>query len=75
MPSSSTATPDVNREVKARGKDVHWYRTDLETINEPARLLLEKYSRIPSDEVIPHVLKMVSHNLLAFARKILSCIQ
>jgi hypothetical protein len=57
--SATAAPPGVNREVKVQGKGVHWYRTDLETINEPARVLFEKYSGLPPDRVIPPVLKMV----------------
>ncbi|KAJ6104454.1 hypothetical protein N7523_010774 [Penicillium sp. IBT 18751x] len=32
-----------------------WYEPDLEEVPEPAKTLLEKYSRIPSDQVVQHV--------------------
>lgn len=63
--SGSAAEPTkVDTKVKAHGKGVHWYRTDLESVNEPARLLLEEYSGVPSNEVISHVLSTVSHRHL-----------
>lgn len=40
----------------SNGKNVSWYKQDLATIPEPARQLLETYSHIPSDQVIPHIL-------------------
>ena len=54
------AAPEVNPQIKARDKDVQWYQTDLETVSPQARELLEKYSHIPPDKVIPHILKIVS---------------
>lgn len=55
------APPEINSDVKSREKDVHYYTADLETVNEPARRLLEKYSGIPPDQVVPHILEIVSH--------------
>lgn len=40
----------------SKGKDVIWYKQDLATMKEPIRRLFETYSRIPCDEVIPHIL-------------------
>jgi hypothetical protein len=36
-----------------------WYIPTLENIDEPARELLEKYSGIPHDKVIPHIVEVV----------------
>lgn len=46
---------EVDPQIKARGKDVHWYKTDIGDVSEPARRLLEKYSRIHPDQVVPHI--------------------
>lgn len=54
------APPEVNPQIKARGKDVHWYKADIGPVSEPARQLLENYSRIPPDQVIPHIAQVVS---------------
>ena len=52
--------PEVNPQIKARGKDVHWYKADIGDVREPARQLLEKYSRIRPDRVVPHIAQIVS---------------
>lgn len=52
--------PEVNPQIKARGKDVHWYKADIGDVSEPARQLLEKYSRISPDGVVPHIAQIVS---------------
>lgn len=31
------ARPEVNPQIKARGKDVHWYKADVGDVSEPAR--------------------------------------
>lgn len=41
-------------------KQLAWYEDDLEEIAEPAKTLLEKYSKIPSDQIVKHVNDMVS---------------
>jgi hypothetical protein len=41
-------------------KSLAWYESDLKEVPEPAKTLLEKYSRIPSDKVVQHVNSMVS---------------
>lgn len=40
-------------------KNVPWYSNDLETIQDQARELLEKYSKIPADKVNSHILEVV----------------
>lgn len=47
-------------EVGTRDKTVSWYQAELEDVNPQARSVLETYCKIPSDEVVPHVLKIVS---------------
>jgi hypothetical protein len=37
-----------------------FYDPNLETVAEPARTLLEKYSGIPADQITEHVKKVVS---------------
>lgn len=54
------APPEVNPQIKARGKDVHWYKSDIGDVSEPARQLLEQYSRIPPDQVASHIAEVVS---------------
>ncbi|KAJ5617692.1 hypothetical protein N7537_002806 [Penicillium hordei] len=46
------------------GFDPHkfaWYEPELIEVPEPAKSLLEKYSKIPSEQVVDHVKKVVSH--------------
>ena len=58
------APPEVNPQIKARGKDVHWYKADIGDVSEPARQLLEHYSRIPPDQVASHIAEVVSLTVL-----------
>lgn len=51
--AATNETSDV-----ARNKG--WYQEDLNEINEPMRNLLEKYSKVPSNEVVQHVNNIVS---------------
>lgn len=39
-----------------------WYTEKLESVDEATRTVLEKYSGIPPDGVIPHILKIVSND-------------
>ncbi|KAJ9249617.1 hypothetical protein DTO207G8_6591 [Paecilomyces variotii] len=39
-------------------KEISWYEPELETVTEPARTLLEKYSGIPADKITEHVKKV-----------------
>lgn len=54
--------PEVNPHVKAQGKDVHWYKAELneESVSPAARQLLESYSKVSPDEVLSHIMKIVS---------------
>lgn len=56
------APPEVNPHVKARGKDVHWYKAELnnDDVSEPARRLLENYSKMAPDRVLSHIKEIVS---------------
>ena len=49
------APPKVNAQIKARGKDVDWYKADIGEISEPARQLLQDYSRIHPGGIVRHV--------------------
>lgn len=48
---SGSKTPD---------KTMGWYTAEIHNLNSPARSLLENYSKIPSDQVISHILAIVS---------------
>lgn len=51
------------RSMLSNGMDPHelpWYEPDLREVSEPAKTILEKYSKIPSEEVIHHVKSLVS---------------
>ncbi|KAI9812867.1 MAG: hypothetical protein M1827_004385 [Pycnora praestabilis] len=43
---------------RAGDKDVPWFTADIEAIPEAARKLLETYSGIPSERVVPHILEV-----------------
>ncbi|KAH0265545.1 hypothetical protein KCU91_g11383, partial [Aureobasidium melanogenum] len=45
-------------EVGTRDKTVDWYQAELKDVNPQARSVLETYCKIPSDEVVPHVLRI-----------------
>lgn len=47
--------------VGTQDRSVDWFQDELEDIDPQARSVLETYSKIPSDQVIPHVLKIVGH--------------
>lgn len=51
------ATNETSHPERNRG----WYQEDLKDINEPMRNLLERYSKVPSEEVVKHVNSIVSH--------------
>ncbi|MCJ1391923.1 hypothetical protein MMC18_004790 [Xylographa bjoerkii] len=44
--------------VGDRNKDVPWYSEELEGVGPAAREVLEKYSKIPPEQVVPHVLEI-----------------
>lgn len=45
---------------QTRGKTVSWYTAEIQNLSEPARSLLENYSKISPDQVITHILAIVS---------------
>ena len=55
MSFTESAPAPSGPEVGTRSKDVRWYTPTLETLDGPARELLEQYSRISSEQVIPHI--------------------
>lgn len=46
-------------------KNVPWYKKDLGAIDKQAHELLEKYSRIPADDINRHILDLVSSLAMA----------
>lgn len=51
--------PEEFRKQIGDNKNVPWYKKDLGVIDEQARELLEKYSKIPADNVNRHILDLV----------------
>lgn len=59
-PAAAAAPEDVPDWKRAdRPKDGPMWRKNVDDIPPAARNLIEKYSGIPTDEVVPHVLRMV----------------
>ena len=56
---TTTAPPSTPPEIGTRDKSVGWYTPTLENISEAQRDLLENYSHIAPDRVIPHILEVV----------------
>jgi len=54
----STANPPHRHGT--RDKSAGWYQPTLDSITEAQRDLLENYSHIPPEKVIPHILEIVS---------------
>ena len=52
-------------QVESRDKNVQWYISELKELEQPAREVFEKYSGIPSEKVVPHILEVVSLTLHA----------
>lgn len=46
--------------IKAPDKNVPCYTSEIHNLNSPARTLLENYSKISPDQVISHILAIVS---------------
>ena len=42
-----------------RSKDSPWYDKEIEELQPAARELLEKYAGVPSQDVLPHIYKLV----------------
>ena len=59
MAETETRAPDSDTSNKIN-KDVEWFIPNVQGIGQPARELLENYSKIPPERVIPHVLEIVS---------------
>lgn len=51
--------PEEFRKQIGDNKNVPWYKKELGVIDEQARELLEKYSKIPADDVNRHILDLV----------------
>ncbi|KAJ5895224.1 hypothetical protein N7495_006915 [Penicillium taxi] len=45
-------------------RDLPWYEADLAEVPEPAKTILENYSHISPDQVLQHVMDMVSHAIV-----------
>ena len=50
----------ATNETSLSERNKGWYQEDLTEVNEPIRKLLESYSKVPSNEVVKHVNKIVS---------------
>lgn len=62
---SSTMSDHKDQQVGDRDKSVRWYTNTLEDVSSGTQELLENYSKIPKDQIIPHCLKVVSIDLLS----------
>lgn len=61
--------PPLYGRQRPRPQTLSWYENDLQEVPEPAKTLLEGYSKIPSEQVVKHVNDMVSpssHSLSSF---------
>lgn len=47
-------------ELSSSFKPNDYYDPDIQTVQEPVRTVLEKYSRIPSEKIVDHVNEVVS---------------
>jgi hypothetical protein len=54
--------------VGTKDKSVGWFQAELEDVNPQARTILETYCKLPSEEVVPHVLRIVSSASLPHMR-------
>ena len=61
MASTATQT-DTQAKVEPFSKDVPWYYKEIGEFSPACRELLEKYSHIPPEEAIPHILEIVRLN-------------
>lgn len=52
--------PEEFKRQIGENKNVPWYKKDLGEIDKQAHELLEKYSRIPADDIDRHILDLVS---------------
>ena len=54
----------ANKETSFAERNRGWYQEDLTEVNEPVRKLLENYSKVPSEDVVKHVNKIVITQIL-----------
>lgn len=59
MASTKASEPANDMEQQTGYKKSDWYAPDISEVEEPAREILEKYSHIPPNEVVPSVLAIV----------------
>ena len=57
----ASATEELSNKIP--DQDVPWYTEELQDLTPSARKLLETYSRIPPDQVVSHILAIVSGTL------------
>ena len=60
------------RSMLTKGKDpreLPWYRDDFEEVPEPAKTILENYSKIQPEQVLQHVKDVVSTAAITKCRK------
>lgn len=57
MAESSTHVQMISKDDLDR--QFKWYKAGLERVNEPTQTLLEKYSKIPDDQIVNHVMQVV----------------
>lgn len=53
-------TKEEDLRMGSRDKRVGWYTATLDNVSDVQRDLLESYSKIPAERVIPHILEIVS---------------
>ena len=53
------ATAETFSSERSKG----WYQKDLTEVNDPVRTLLEKYSKLPSEDIVTHVNTIVSFKI------------
>ena len=59
-PAVLVANPMIKEALKAEGKQVSWFVPELNKLKGPPRRLLETYSGIDPEKVVPHILAVVS---------------
>jgi hypothetical protein len=62
---------DTQLKIGTRAKNVAWYSETIDRLGDPTRKPLEKYSKVPADEVEAHIYKVVrseafSHNMSTY---------
>lgn len=67
MSETATWADAKEKELRmgSRDKRVGWYTPTLDNVPDAQRDLLERYSKIPPDRVIPRILEVVSVRLLS----------